>query len=215
MRGFRDAGVNRVSLGVQSLHDRRAGAARAAAQRGTRAADALAEVRDGGIGNISLDLMLWLPQQTLADWQGDGGRPDRARARTMRRSTCSSSIRTRHCGRKWRARTGRSRPTTTRQTCTCGRSIASSRRGTAQYEISNVARAGRQVAPQPEVLAGRRVARLRLRRALDARRPAVEERRADAGVRRQDDRWRGAGRLSRVSVRPTSGSVMRCSQDCG
>ena len=38
MRGFRDAGVNRVSLGVQSLHDARAEAARAAAQRATRGA---------------------------------------------------------------------------------------------------------------------------------------------------------------------------------
>ena len=68
MRGFRDAGVNRVSLGVQSLHDaelKRLGRQHSA----QRAADALAQVREGGIGNISLDLMLWLPEQTLADWQ--------------------------------------------------------------------------------------------------------------------------------------------------
>ena len=63
MRGFRDAGVNRVSLGVQSLHDaelKRLGRQHSA----QRAADALAQVREGGIGNTSLDLMLWLPEQT-------------------------------------------------------------------------------------------------------------------------------------------------------
>jgi oxygen-independent coproporphyrinogen-3 oxidase len=68
MRGFREAGVNRVSLGVQSLHDaelKRLGRQHSA----RRAADALAQVREGGIGNTSLDLMLWLPEQTLADWQ--------------------------------------------------------------------------------------------------------------------------------------------------
>ena len=68
MRGFRHAGVNRVSLGVQSLHDaelRRLGRQHTA----RRAADALEQVRAGGITNTSLDLMLWLPEQTLADWQ--------------------------------------------------------------------------------------------------------------------------------------------------
>ena len=49
--------------------------------------------------------------------------------------------------------------------------------GYRQYEISNVARPGARVAPQPQVLAGRRVARVRLRRAFDPRRRAVEERR--------------------------------------
>jgi putative oxygen-independent coproporphyrinogen III oxidase len=68
MRGFGDSGVNRVSLGVQSLHDaelQRLGRQHSA----RRAADALDQVRDAGIGNASLDLMLWLPEQTLADWQ--------------------------------------------------------------------------------------------------------------------------------------------------
>jgi oxygen-independent coproporphyrinogen-3 oxidase len=68
MRGFCEAGVNRVSLGVQSLHDselKRLGRQHSA----QRATDALAQVREGGIGNTSLDLMLWLPEQALADWQ--------------------------------------------------------------------------------------------------------------------------------------------------
>ena len=66
--GYRHAGVNRISLGVQSLHDRelqRLDRQHSAA----RARQALADVRAAGIDNVSLDLMLWLPQQQLEDWQ--------------------------------------------------------------------------------------------------------------------------------------------------
>jgi len=59
------AGVNRVSMGVQSFRDeelRRLSRIHDAA----RAGEALEAVREGGIGNVSLDLMLWLPQQTVA-----------------------------------------------------------------------------------------------------------------------------------------------------
>jgi oxygen-independent coproporphyrinogen-3 oxidase len=69
MRGFLQAGVNRVSLGVQSLHDRelaRLGRQHSAA----RAADALSQVTAAGIADTSLDLMLWLPEQRLEDLQG-------------------------------------------------------------------------------------------------------------------------------------------------
>jgi oxygen-independent coproporphyrinogen-3 oxidase len=66
--GYRSAGVNRISLGVQSLHDselQRLDRQHSAA----RARQALADVRTAGIDNVSLDLMLWLPQQRLEDWQ--------------------------------------------------------------------------------------------------------------------------------------------------
>jgi oxygen-independent coproporphyrinogen-3 oxidase len=67
MRGFLDAGVTRVSLGVQSLHD--AELTRLGRQHGAaRARQAVAECRAAGVGNLSLDLMLWLPQQTPSDW---------------------------------------------------------------------------------------------------------------------------------------------------
>jgi len=69
MRGFLQAGVNRVSLGVQSLHDRelaRLGRQHSAA----RAADALSQVTAAGIADTSVDLMLWLPEQSLEDLQG-------------------------------------------------------------------------------------------------------------------------------------------------
>ncbi|HEX7487206.1 MAG TPA: radical SAM family heme chaperone HemW [Vicinamibacterales bacterium] len=66
LAGYRAAGVNRVSFGVQSFRDaelRRLGRLHDAA----RARDAFAEARLAGFDNISLDLMLWLPGQTLAD----------------------------------------------------------------------------------------------------------------------------------------------------
>jgi len=67
LAAFRDAGVNRVSFGVQSFRDdelrrlsRLHGAARARA--------ALAEARAAGFDNVSLDLMMWLPGQQIDDW---------------------------------------------------------------------------------------------------------------------------------------------------
>ena len=65
--GFREAGVNRLSFGVQSFRDEEL-------QRLTRlhsasrAAEAFAMARRAGFDNISLDLMMWLPQQTIAQW---------------------------------------------------------------------------------------------------------------------------------------------------
>jgi oxygen-independent coproporphyrinogen-3 oxidase len=66
MAAFRSAGVNRVSIGVQSFRDqelRRLGRIHDAA----RARAALDAIRSAGIDNVSLDLMLWLPQQTVED----------------------------------------------------------------------------------------------------------------------------------------------------
>jgi oxygen-independent coproporphyrinogen III oxidase len=70
MAGFREAGVNRVSFGVQSFQDselRRLGRIHSAA----RARDAVVEARSAGFDNVSLDLMMWLPQQTVADWRAN------------------------------------------------------------------------------------------------------------------------------------------------
>jgi oxygen-independent coproporphyrinogen-3 oxidase len=68
LEGFRAAGVNRISFGVQSFRDaelRRLGRIHSAA----RAVDAVAEARRAGFDNVSLDLMMWLPQQTRAEWR--------------------------------------------------------------------------------------------------------------------------------------------------
>jgi oxygen-independent coproporphyrinogen-3 oxidase len=68
MEGFRDAGVNRVSFGVQSFRDpelRRLGRLHSSA----RAIGAVGDARQAGFDNISIDLMMWLPGQTRHDWK--------------------------------------------------------------------------------------------------------------------------------------------------
>jgi oxygen-independent coproporphyrinogen-3 oxidase len=68
MERFRAAGVNRVSFGVQSFREdelKRLGRIHSA----DRARAAVAEARAAGITNVSLDLMMWLPQQSRSDWQ--------------------------------------------------------------------------------------------------------------------------------------------------
>jgi len=68
--GFRAAGVNRVSFGVQSFHPHhlhRLG-------RIHNADEALASIdmaRCAGFDNISIDLIFALPKQTLAEWERD------------------------------------------------------------------------------------------------------------------------------------------------
>ncbi len=64
---YRAAGVTRLSVGVQSLRDdelRRLSRLHSA----DRARAAVAEARTAGFDNISLDLMMWLPEQRLEDW---------------------------------------------------------------------------------------------------------------------------------------------------
>jgi oxygen-independent coproporphyrinogen-3 oxidase len=67
LAGFREAGVNRLSFGVQSFRDDEL-ARLTRLHSAARAGAACAEARAAGFDNISLDLMMWLPQQTVADW---------------------------------------------------------------------------------------------------------------------------------------------------
>ena len=67
LAAFRAAGVNRLSLGVQSLRDDelvRLSRLHSAA----RARDAVREARAAGFDNLSLDLMMWLPEQRTEVW---------------------------------------------------------------------------------------------------------------------------------------------------
>ncbi len=67
LSAFREAGVNRLSVGVQSFRDdelKRLSRLHSAA----RARDAVAEARAAGFENISLDLMMWLPGQRVDEW---------------------------------------------------------------------------------------------------------------------------------------------------
>ena len=68
LRAYREAGVNRISMGVQSLQaeelrflDRFHSA--------ERAAEAFAIVREAGYANVSIDLIFGLPGQSLESWQ--------------------------------------------------------------------------------------------------------------------------------------------------
>jgi len=66
--GLCDAGVNRISLGIQSLRD----SDLAALARGHTAAEAhaaYAAVRAAGFGNVSVDLIYGIPGQSLDDWR--------------------------------------------------------------------------------------------------------------------------------------------------
>jgi oxygen-independent coproporphyrinogen-3 oxidase len=67
LAGFRDAGVNRLSYGVQSFRDEEL-TRLSRLHSASRAADAFRLARGSGFDNISLDLMMWLPQQSIAEW---------------------------------------------------------------------------------------------------------------------------------------------------
>lgn len=68
LRGYRAAGVNRLSFGIQSFDDlmlRRLGRRHTAAE----ARQAVAMAREAGFANIGIDLMHSLPGQTETHWQ--------------------------------------------------------------------------------------------------------------------------------------------------
>jgi oxygen-independent coproporphyrinogen III oxidase len=67
---WRDAGINRVSLGVQSFHDPVL-AWMHRVHDSARAIDAVSMLRDGGIENLSLDLIFALPEGVERSWRRD------------------------------------------------------------------------------------------------------------------------------------------------
>ena len=70
LSGYREAGVNRISFGVQSLQDHLL-AELGRIHSADRARLAVRQARDAGFDNIGVDLMFGLPGQTVADWRGD------------------------------------------------------------------------------------------------------------------------------------------------
>jgi len=67
LRAFRDAGVTRLSFGVQSFRDEELLRLSRLHSAG-RAREAFQQARDAGFDNVSLDLMMWLPQQSVEQW---------------------------------------------------------------------------------------------------------------------------------------------------
>jgi oxygen-independent coproporphyrinogen III oxidase len=67
LAGFRAAGVNRLSYGVQSFRDEELQRL-SRLHSASRAREAVALARAAGFDNVSLDLMMWLPQQTVEQW---------------------------------------------------------------------------------------------------------------------------------------------------
>jgi len=64
-QGYRAAGINRLSLGIQSFQDEMLHAL-GRIHDAQQAKNALAAIREAGFDNFNLDLMFGLPQQTLA-----------------------------------------------------------------------------------------------------------------------------------------------------
>jgi oxygen-independent coproporphyrinogen-3 oxidase len=68
--GYRNSGVNRLSIGIQSFHDsmlQRLGRMHNAAQ----AFEAFHTARNCGFANVGIDLICCLPGQTLSMWEDD------------------------------------------------------------------------------------------------------------------------------------------------
>ena len=137
---YLEAGVTRISLGVQSFDDGellRLGRTHTSG----KAVQAVHEIRTAGVRNLSLDLMFWLPGQSLTSWQATVHRTDRLSIPTTRPSTCSSYIQTRHFARTMARAEWSQVPDDDAADMTCGLERLD-RAGFVQYEISNVSRGG-------------------------------------------------------------------------
>lgn len=69
-KGFREAGVNRLSIGAQSFDDAKL-AALGRIHDGHAAIEAATMAREAGFANFNLDLMFGLPNQTVAEVERD------------------------------------------------------------------------------------------------------------------------------------------------
>lgn len=70
LKEFKTLGINRISLGVQSL-DNRLLEILGRVHTAQQAMDAYSYCRTAGFDNVSLDLMFALPSQTITDWEND------------------------------------------------------------------------------------------------------------------------------------------------
>ena len=68
LRGFHDAGVNRLSLGIQSFHDDEL-AFLSRIHSAADANEAIRAARAAGFRNLSIDLIFALPRQSMESWK--------------------------------------------------------------------------------------------------------------------------------------------------
>ncbi len=88
LRAFREAGVNRLSLGVQSFDDGLLGTL-GRIHTAREAEDAVRMAAEAGFSNLSLDLMYALPGQRMVQWQAT---LDAALSLPIRHISCYSLI---------------------------------------------------------------------------------------------------------------------------
>ena len=172
LAAFKAAGVNRLSLGVQSFHDDEL------ARLGRRhdagcAAAAFALARAVGFDNVSLDLMLGLPGQTVAARPTLSGASSTWVPSTLQ-CIYSTSTRTHRWASRWCNQGGPWGRMMRRLTCTSRRWTCSGRPDMSSTDLQ-CGEDRLSVAPQPEVLDRWGMAGLRLRSALDARSRALAE----------------------------------------
>ena len=161
-RGFRAAGVNRLSLGIQSFdpkHLRRSAACTTPTRR-ARAAEAALAI----FGNVNLDLMYALPRQTVAEARGR--RRGRARVRAAAPVVLPADARAQHAVPPLSAaaaRRRRRRPTSRTRSTRCSRA-----RGLPALRDVGVRAPRPRMPAQSQLLAVRRLPRHRRRRAFEA-----------------------------------------------
>jgi len=142
LSGFRAAGINRLSYGVQSFRDdelQRLSRLHSA----SRAGEAFAMAREAGFDNISLDLMMWLPQQSIPQWLESvdaliGLGPEHASLYILELYP-NAPLREAMARSKWSLA-----PDDDAAEMYLEAMTRLDRAGYAQYEISNVARPGRE-----------------------------------------------------------------------
>jgi len=191
LAAYRLAGVNRVSYGVQSFREselRRLSRLHTA----DRARTAIAEARAAGFDNLSLDLMMWLPEQQLAEWLES---VDAAIA--VGPEHISLYLLEVYPNAPLKDDMARANWSQAPDDDAAAMYLTAMDRleaaGYEQYEISNVARAGWRFAPQSEILDRRRLAWIRVWRSLDSGWCPVEERGGHRRVRSPPRGKRNAG----------------------
>lgn len=139
LRAYREAGVNRLSMGVQSFDDgllRRIGRIHSAQE----AEEAFRMARDAGFDNINLDLMYALPGQTVGQWQSTIERAVRLAPEHI--SAYSLIIEEGTPIAEWAQEQDEDTVNAMQRLCT----DTLAQHGYARYEISNYAKPGRECA---------------------------------------------------------------------